>query len=320
MQQKAKAKTAEKEQLHPRNLHRGRYDFQQLCRSSQQLKQFVSINQFGGESIDFSEPDAVKALNAALLTTYYGVEYWTIPNGYLCPPIPGRADYLHYLADLLGETNKGIIPTGAEIKVLDIGTGANCIYPLIGSSVYGWSFVGSDVDAGAIRSARNIISKNHHLKNLIECRLQADRSHILKGIVKDKEIFDLVMCNPPFHASKKEAQAGTIKKWTNLGSGKTQKAVLNFGGTNSELWYAGGESAFIGKMIDESAGIKNQCLWFSSLVSKKETLPVIYKALENIKALDVRTINMSQGQKVSRAVAWTFLNETDQYEWKMRRF
>src|SRR5690606_24715537 len=115
-------------------------------------------------SIDFFNPQAVKALNKALLFYYYDIVYWDIPENYLCPPIPGRADYIHYIADLLADNNKGIVPTGSEIKCLDIGVGANCIYPIIGVKEYGWSFIGADIDALAIKSAKKIIASNPSLQ------------------------------------------------------------------------------------------------------------------------------------------------------------
>lgn len=136
----------EKSNLHSRNLHRSRYDFKLLIEKCPELKSFVFINEFGNQTIDFSNPQAVKILNKALLTTYYDIQNWDIPKNYLCPPIPGRVDYIHYIADLLAESNNGNIPTGIEIEGLDIGTGANCIYPIIGNSVYDWSFVCTDID------------------------------------------------------------------------------------------------------------------------------------------------------------------------------
>jgi len=304
-----------KENLHPRNSHRLGYDFKQLCKSSPLLKRFVSPNQHGDESIDFSDPDAVKALNKALLKQYYQVDGWDIPEGYLCPPIPGRADYLHYAADLLSELNNGIIPRGNKINVLDIGMGANCVYPLIGSSVYGWRFVGTDIDPVAIRSAKDIVSLNDQFKDKIVLRLQTNKANIFKGVIKQGEGFDITICNPPFHASLQEAQLSAASKWKKLGVNK-QPATLNFGGQKTELWCYGGEAGFIRRMVEQSAMVAKQCLWFSTLVSKKDTLPVIYKALKAVKALDVRTISMTHGQKVSRIVAWTFLSPAEQTEWR----
>ncbi len=292
--------------LHPRNRHRDRYDFKQLIAACPELAPFVSHNTFDVESIDFANPAAVKTLNKALLRSYYGITFWDLPEGYLCPPVPGRADYIHYMADLLSERNGGVIPRGKTIKVLDIGVGANCIYPIIGHKEYGWRFVGTDVDPLAMRAAKQIVAANSTLAGAVECRLQANASDIFKGVVQPGEVFTLSICNPPFHASAAEAIAGTQRKWKNLGIEKVASAQLNFGGKHSELSYPGGEAAFIRQMITESAGIPQTCTWFSTLVSKQSSLPAIYKALENVKATDVRTIEMTQGQKTSRVVAWSF--------------
>ncbi|MNL35938.1 Ribosomal RNA large subunit methyltransferase F [compost metagenome] len=128
------------------------------------------------------------------------------------------------------------------------------------------------------------------------------------------------MCNPPFHASAEEAQSGTKRKLQNLGKSKGKETVLNFGGQHSELWYDGGEVTFIRNMINESADIAGQCLWFSSLVSKSSNLGFIYKALEKVKPVAVRTIEMAQGQKISRFVAWSFLSAAEQQQWARERW
>ncbi|GAB3931198.1 23S rRNA (adenine(1618)-N(6))-methyltransferase RlmF [Mucilaginibacter myungsuensis] len=315
MSDKPSTKPEIKENMHPRNSHKAGYDFKALCKISDKLKPFVTKTEQGTESIDFSDPNAVKALNGALLKQYYGVDSWDIPEGYLCPPIPGRADYLHYIADLLGELNGGKAPRGKKIKVLDIGTGANLVYPLIGSAIYDWSFVGADIDAQAIRSAKDIISANPKFQNNILLRQQANKANIFKGIVKDGEGFDLTMCNPPFHASAQEAQISTATKWKKLGL-EAQKTALNFGGQKAELWTPGGEIAFIRKMVEQSALVAKQVLWFTTLVSKKDSLPLINKALHGHKALEVKTITMTHGQKTSRIVAWTFQTPEEQQAWK----
>jgi 23S rRNA (adenine1618-N6)-methyltransferase len=305
----------EKENLHPRNAHRQGYDFKQLIKAVPELSPFVNLNEHGIESINFSDADAVKILNKSLLKQFYEVNDWDIPEGYLCPPIPGRADYIHYVADLLGETDNGNIPTGNKIKILDIGMGANCIYPVIGSSVYGWDFVGTDIDPIAVTSAKRILASNKQLKGRISLRQQTNKRDIFKGIIIEDEGFDVTICNPPFHASLQEAQLASINKWNKLKVGGKPQATLNFGGQKKELWYHGGEAAFIKLMIEQSAEFAKQCLWFTTLVSKKDTLPGVHRALAKIKADEVRTITMSQGQKVSRMVAWTFLDEAERAEW-----
>ncbi len=320
MSQKSKIFPLEKSDLHHRNKHRSRYDFKQLSISCPELKAFVSINKYGNESIDFSNPDAVKTLNRALLNYFYAIKNWDIPANYLCPPIPGRADYIHYMADLLSASNKGVLPNGKSIKVLDIGIGANCVYPIIGNHEYGWNFVGSDIDVVAINAAKKIIRLNAPLEGKIECRLQPSSSDIFKGIIEQNEAFDLSICNPPFHSSLAEANDGTERKWKNLGIKKIAKTALNFGGQNTELWCEGGEETFIHKMIEQSALLPTKCFWYSSLISKSSNLPIVYNALSKVKALDVKTINMAQGQKISRIVAWTFLNEQQQVEWRTKRW
>ena len=149
---------ARKAAMHVRNRFRTGYDFDALVAASPGLALFVAPNPYGDASIDYANPDAVKALNRALLAHGYGLKEWDIPPGYLCPPIPGRSDYLHHLADLLSGGDPARIPRGGAVRVLDIGVGANCVYPLIGASEYGWAFVGSDTDPIAVRWAAKLAS------------------------------------------------------------------------------------------------------------------------------------------------------------------
>jgi len=301
-----------KSALHPRNRHRERYDFDALMQTSAALAPYVQLNAYGDASIDFSDAQSVKALNQALLKQFYAVDVWDIPQHYLCPPIPGRADYLHYLADLLSEPH-GVVPRGPSVRVLDIGVGANMIYPLIGTHEYGWQFVGADIDAKALRNAQQIVDANA-LTDVIELRLQATPTSIFNGMIQPGELFALTMCNPPFHGSLSDAQAGTQRKWRGLGKhvakqgGGSKPAVLNFGGQGAELYCAGGEEAFVTAMVKQSRQYATQCLWFTTLISKAANLPSVYRALKNVHAREVRTIEMTQGQKQSRIVAWTFLD------------
>lgn len=293
-----------KSQLHPRNKHRERYDFKALVKCCPELAPFVIQNKYDDESINFFDSAAVKALNSSLLKFHYGIEYWDIPENYLCPPIPGRADYIHNIADLL--STEGEIPKGKKVRCLDVGVGANCIYPIIGFKEYGWSFVGSDIDSVSVKSADNIIQTNKNLKENIQIRLQQNSKNIFKGIIQKDERFNITICNPPFHSSAKEALSGTLRKLSNLKGKKTNRANLNFGGKNNELWCDGGEKQFVNQMIIESRNFADSCLWFTSLVSKEANLQGIYGTLKKVKATDVKTINMGQGNKKSRIVAWTF--------------
>lgn len=306
----------EKINLHPRNSHRSGYDFLRLITANPGLEKFVFVNEHRTETIDFSNSDAVKALNKALLIINYEINEWDIPQNYLCPPIPGRADYIHYLADLLAEANSGIIPLGETVQGLDIGIGANAIYPIIGNALYGWSFVGTDIDEIALQNCKKIIAENPQLIDAMSLQLQTASRFIFKNIITDEDRFFFTICNPPFHSSQQEADKSNLRKINTLQDAKSGKPILNFGGQNAELWCEGGEIGFITQMIYESVKYPKQVLWFTTLVSKKDNLPSIYKTLNKVNAVEIKTITMSQGQKNSRVVAWTFMTETQQKAWK----
>lgn len=302
--------------MHSNNLHKNGYDFNQLVKTTPELKAFIISIKGRRPTIDFSNALAVKTLNQALLKHHYKLNYWDIPAGYLCPPVPGRADYIHHIADLLAAT----VPTSDTrhtITGLDIGVGANVIYPIVGSQIYGWDFIGSEVNATSLKSAQHIVKSNPHLEKRISIRQQANIEHIFTGIIQPQDNFSFTLCNPPFHANALEARAGSQRKNRNLarhkqkrtGSNRSENTVqdqLNFAGQQNELWCEGGEAAFIQKMITESKSFAKQVQWFTSLVSKHDSLKGIYQQLNLVGASEVKTVEMSQGSKISRFVAWRF--------------
>ncbi|GAB56068.1 23S rRNA (adenine1618-N6)-methyltransferase [Glaciecola punicea ACAM 611] len=311
--------------MHSRNLHKNGYDFEALTRTHPLLAPHVIRNPSARKTIDFGNAHAVKALNAALLKRYYHIEHWDIPEGYLCPPIPGRADYIHAIADLLSASPATPASTRqfpARLVGLDIGTGANLIYPIIGSQSYGWHFVASDVDKGAIASANLIRSSNSVLRKSVRILQQHKLNSIFDGVIKPHEQFAFSMCNPPFHNSQKEALAGSMQKNQNIKRNQDKRhssiqghsspkndrsgSHLNFAGQKNELWCAGGEVGFISRMIAESVHYKEQVTWFTSLVAKQKSLAPLYKKLTQVGALEYKTVGMAQGSKISRFIAWRF--------------
>lgn len=295
-----------KKKLHERNKHQHLYDFDKLKLVVPELEAFISKNPSGVDTIDFALPEAVVLLNKAILMKDYKITYWEMPKTNLCPPIPGRADYIHYVADLLAEGNTGRVPKGKGVKVLDLGIGANVIYPIIGVAEYGWEFVGSEVDVVSIKTARHIVENNPHLKHQVTIRQQMSKRNILKNIIQEKEYFDLVICNPPFFSSRAEVLAKTTQKLRNLGKEVIGKPVQNFSGQNNELWCEGGEKAFITNYIYESKHFKSQAVWFTTLVSNKEHLKPLQSLLKKSEVKEVRVINMEQGNKISRILAWRY--------------
>ena len=176
------------------------------------------------QTVDFSDPIAVKLLNKALLSHYYDVKFWKFPDTNLCPPIPGRADYIHHMSDLLDESMR----KGKTINCLDIGVGASCIYPIIGITEYNWNFIASDIDRKSIATAKKIISSNPNLKGKVDFRFQNDSNKIFEGILKEDDRIEITICNPPFHASRKEALEEQRKKVRNLTGKYHQNPKLTF--------------------------------------------------------------------------------------------
>lgn len=292
--------------MHPRNRHQGHYSFPTLIGISPELSEFMITNPYGKPSLDFANPLAVKALNRALLQQQYGIVDWDIPEGYLCPPIPGRADYIHGMADVLAE-DLGELPYGPAFRALDIGCGANCIYPLVGQSEYQWRFIASDIDPVALANAQTIV-KHNKLSRRIRLRLQENPEHIFTNILRADEQIALTFCNPPFHSSQAEALSGSRKKWRNLGKQDPSRTLpkLNFGGQHNELWCEGGERQFLLRMAVQSVELGDRVAWFSSLVSKAGNVDHLHQQLKRLGATNIEVRAMGQGNKQSRFVAWSF--------------
>ncbi len=297
--------------LHLENIHQKGYYFGELIEKHLPLKDFVFVNNYNTETINFADPKAVKALNTALLFKYYNIVFWDFPDENLCPPIPGRVDYVHHLADLLKSSS--LIE---NVKVLDVGTGANCIYPILGNKVYNWHFLGTDIDEKSLNCAENIVKKNG-LEAFIKLKKQPDSTQILKGIFEDNSKFSAAMCNPPFYSSQEEAMQSNARKLEALGNAAKTR---NFSGKQQELWYKGGEKAFIHTYLYESSMFKTQCFWYTTLVSKKENAESMIPSLKKLGATEIKTIPMHQGNKVTRVVAWTFLTMEEQKEWLTNKF
>lgn len=287
--------------LHPKNKHQGNYDFVKLIEKAPSLEPFVFRNKYNNLTIDFSDSNAVKKLNQALLLYFYKLDYWDIPSGFLTPPIPSRAEYIHQVAGLFERRNNK--------RCLDIGIGANAIYPIVGIVDYGWSFVGTEIDQKAIDSVKNLIEKNKVLQNRIELRKQVDSKRIFEGIVKPGDFFDITICNPPFHSSAEEARTGSLRKNRNLKITKKDKDYLNFSGQSNELWCDGGELAFISQMILESKKTQKSFRWFTTLISKEKHLKILIKNLKKVKPVEYKILPINIGNKTSRILAWSFIKE-----------
>jgi len=291
--------------MHPQNPYfNKRYDLKRLAKHYTELQKYIVLNPTGEETIDFSSSSAVYELNKALLLADYKLADYHLPTGYLIPPIPGRLDYLLHVRDFLSK--KFNITVDSKLHGLDIGTGANGIYCILGTLHFNWIMVGTESDAKAVEIAKANIRHTKVLQNNIEIRHQEDKSFLFRNIIQPNERFHFTICNPPFHSSREEALKGSLRKLKNLGDTNYKKELsLNFEGQANELWCNGGEALFIKRLIGESILFKDQVKVFSSLVAKAESLLKIEKQLKKTKA-NYHIISMSQGNKKSRCILWWF--------------
>jgi 23S rRNA (adenine1618-N6)-methyltransferase len=325
--------------LHPRNSFRGSYDMDVLSKCYPPLApHVVNCAKTNRPTIAFADHKAVLALNTALMVADYDLSpAWAalLPDEALVPPVPGRADYIHHIADLLAEG--GVVPSGQQVKGLDIGVGASCVYPLLGHASYGWSFIGSDVSAQSVNVAQHMVDSNS-FGDVIDIRHQPHASQILVGVMDKKEPLDFVMCNPPFYGSAAEFQRESRRKVANLAANvasrgspissapddSSREGSNNFGGSDSELWCEGGEVAFVTKILEESKEFRRSCLWFTSLVSRNYNVVEIEKELLRLKKVrngvrKMKLIPMGPGLKSSTIVCWTFLDDAERKEWTSKR-
>lgn len=280
--------------MHPKNPFSADYNFDSLVALYPPLKPFVFVNEYNTKTIKFANSEAVKALNTALLKEHFGITYWDLPANNLCPPVPGRLDYLLHVADLIDKKE--------DVHMLDIGTGANLIYPILATTHLNWKCTASEVNIDSLKNAQKIIDNNPSLKD-IELRHQQFKSHILERVITSTDCFDVVVCNPPFFKNRTDAEKNNLRKFENLNL--SEENTQNFGGLSNELWYKGGEEAFIRTMAEESIQFKHQVHWFTAIVSQKENLKNIKRAVNKTKPTEVRIVEMELGNKQSRFIACT---------------
>ena len=290
--------------MHPKNPYYERYDLKRLAKHYSTLQEYIVLNTSGEETIDFSSSSAVYELNKAMLLADFKLADYNLPTGYLIPPIPGRLDYLLHIRDFLSE--KLSIVVDSELRGLDIGTGANGIYCVLGAQHFNWTMVGTESDAKATEIAIANMQHTKGLQDKVEIRHQENKSFLFKNIMQSNEQFDFTVCNPPFHSSREEALKSSLRKLNNLaGATHNNDASLNFEGQANELWCNGGEALFIKRLIKESILFKDQVKVFTSLVAKTDNLVKIEKQLKKAKA-NYQIINMAHGNKKSRFVLWWF--------------
>ncbi|RQM13306.1 hypothetical protein DD237_005495 [Peronospora effusa] len=279
-------------------------DFYALGQQYAKFKQYLyNVDDFNCRaSLSWDDPFAVRELTKTLLLHDFGLQ-WDIPINRLCPPLPNRLNYLHWIEDLLSQAPGSRLTTQEQeqkapaldkevVSGIDVGTGANCIYALLGATMNKWKFIATEIDAESYACAKENVARNH-LETLITVK-RTQTNKLLLEPLQDEPLerkFHFVMCNPPFFDDMDEAD--------------TNPASSCMGSAN-EMVFPGGEVAFIGNMIVESVDLQNRVLWFTSMIGKKASLRKLLALLRKNQVRNTRTTEFFQGRTKRWGIAWTF--------------
>ncbi|KAI1383709.1 uncharacterized protein F4822DRAFT_85916 [Hypoxylon trugodes] len=254
-----------------------------------------------GSHLDFTNPKSVMQLTKTLLRLNFGLLI-DLPTDRLCPPVPNRHNYILWLKDLLDSSSPSYLDRGnpaQPVTGLDIGTGANLIYPLLGCAQRpSWSFIATDVDAKSLACAR----KNVELNGL------QTRIRVVDRVLEDclipldelgLETIDFAMVNPPFYTSEMEL--------ADLAKQKSRPPNSACTGAPIEMVCAGGEVGFVRRIIDESLVLRRRVQWYTSMLGKQSSLEMIVNILKQHGVDNYAVTAFIQGKKTRRwAVGWSF--------------
>ncbi|KAH7924188.1 hypothetical protein BV22DRAFT_1166095 [Leucogyrophana mollusca] len=281
--------------MHSRNPYRNPPDFAALARQYLPLKPYVSSAPNGTSTIDFKDPVAQRRLTEALLQRDFDIQL-TLPDDRLCPPcLPSRLNYVLWLQDIIEVVSSKV----DVVRGVDIGTGASAIYPLLACKLDpSWIMTATDIDEASLRSARANVERNNLCDRITV--LQAAHNDPIFSLL-DVDIntqFDFTMCNPPFYSSAEEiASSSDAKEYG-------PSAVCT--GVDVEMITPGGESEFVTRMVTESLRHKSRCRWFTSMLGKMSTVPVVVALLRLNKIDNYAITEFVQGQTRRWAIAWSF--------------
>ncbi|KAL5039972.1 hypothetical protein RTP6_007059 [Batrachochytrium dendrobatidis] len=281
--------------MHARNPFCDQFDFVALAETHPRLNRYLRKTRTGS-IIEFGDPKAVRELTCALLFKYFGLRL-EIPLDSLCPPVPNRLDYILHIEDLLSESNPSL---DATVRGIDIGTGASCIYPLLGCSRNPkWSFLALEIDERSIDFATQNVNRNS-LQNCITVVKGSTQNPII-SLPNDNQMYDFCMCNPPFYSDEEEMRVSRSIK---------QQAPLSLCmGSQNEMLQPGGEVAFVTSLIEESQILGCRITWYTSLVGFRENAQRLEALLHQKQIPVVRRAVYKQGRTSRSILTWSFRKE-----------
>ncbi|KAM4843472.1 RNA N(6)-adenosine-methyltransferase METTL16 [Thomomys bottae] len=286
--------------MHARNRYKDKPpDFAYLASKYPHFKQHVQMNLNGRVSLNFKDPEAVRALTCTLLKEDFGLSI-DIPLERLIPTVPLRLNYIHWVEDLIGhqESDRSTLRRG-----IDIGTGASCIYPLLGATLNGWYFLATEVDDMCFNYAKKNVEQNN-LSDLIKVVKVPQKTLLMDALKEESEIiYDFCMCNPPFFANQLEAKGINSRN-----PRRPPPSSVNTGGI-TEIMAEGGELEFVKRIIHDSLQLKKRLRWYSCMLGKKCSLAPLKKELRIQGVPKVTFTEFCQGRTMRWALAWSFYDD-----------
>ncbi|XP_031208895.1 RNA N6-adenosine-methyltransferase METTL16 [Mastomys coucha] len=286
--------------MHARNRYKDKPpDFAYLASKYPDFKQHIQINLNGRVSLNFKDPEAVRALTCTLLREDFGLSI-DIPLERLIPTVPLRLNYIHWVEDLIGhqDSDQTTLRRG-----IDIGTGASCIYPLLGATLNGWYFLATEVDDMCFNYAKKNVEQNN-LSDLIKVVKVPQKTLLMDALKEESEIvYDFCMCNPPFFANQLEAKGVNSRN-----SRRPPPSSVNTGGI-TEIMAEGGELEFVKRIIHDSLQLKKRLRWYSCMLGKKCSLAPLKEELRVQGVPKVTFTEFCQGRTMRWALAWSFYDD-----------
>ncbi|XP_043857000.1 RNA N6-adenosine-methyltransferase METTL16 [Dromiciops gliroides] len=286
--------------MHARNRYKDKPpDFAYLASKYPDFKQHVQINLTGRVSLNFKDPEAVRALTCTLLKEDFGLSI-DIPLERLIPTVPLRLNYIHWVEDLIGPWDPA---SSAPRRGIDIGTGASCIYPLLGATLNGWYFLATEVDDMCFHYAKKNVEQNN-LSDLIKVVKVPQKTLLMDALKEESEItYDFCMCNPPFFANQLEAKGVNSRN-----PRRPPPSSVNTGGI-TEIMAEGGELEFVKRIIHDSLQLKKRLRWYSCMLGKKCSLAPLKEELRIQGVPKVTHTEFCQGRTMRWALAWSFYDD-----------
>ncbi|KID76510.1 DUF890 domain-containing protein, partial [Metarhizium brunneum ARSEF 3297] len=253
-------------------------------------------------------------LTKTLLKLDFGIKL-ELPDDRLCPPVPNRHSYILWMKDLLDTSSYN--EPGRKLTGMDIGTGASCIYPLLGCAQRPWSFIATgtseslssmpyldlahalaDIDPESLKWAKRNVEIND-LSSRVNVVARCTGSSLIPLDELALDSIDFTMTNPPFYRSEEELLSSAKRK--------QRPPYTACTGSKAEMVTPGGELAFVVCILKESCVLQARIQWYSAMFGFLSNLVDFIEQLRSSGIENYAVTEFVQGNKTRRwAVAWSF--------------